>query len=183
VEAHYLDAVAAFATDADVTTLSIREPSVASSVNFGIEQNIDGHGLAGLFSADLAGYHDGAPVSLDIGRELVRAMLRDNGAWCRLEIEGRFGVHVGYDQYLYFSSSTPCDHAAAVTHQFGLFAELIPESPYIPEPADPPARAADETFWKEVANLITEQGPLLLEEGFILNLAMAPTDQRSTRRR
>ena len=171
MEERYLNAVTAFAADAGVTTLSIREPAVAGLVNFGVEPNIEGHGLAGLLPEGLAGYYDGAPVSLDVARQLVRAMLRDTGAWCRLETTDHFWIHVGYDQYLYISSSTPCEHAAAVTRQLGLFAEPIPASPYIPEPADPPAHPADDAFWTEVANLVTERGPLLLEEGFLQNLS------------
>jgi small subunit ribosomal protein S1 len=167
VEAAYLAAVAAFAEDSGVRTLSIREPAIAGLINFGIEPPVDGHGLAGLFPADLTGYHDGAQVPVAVGLELVRAMLRDNGAWCRLEVADRFSVHVGWDQYVYVSSASSCDRAVATTHGLGLFAEPIPESPYLPEPADPPAQAADDTFWQNVADLIAERGPVLLEEGFV----------------
>jgi hypothetical protein len=169
VEAAYLAAVAAFAEDSGVTTLLIREPEVAGMVNFGVEPTIDGHGLAGLFPPDLAGYHDGAQVSLDVALELVRAMLRDNGAWCRLEADSRLWIHVGWDQYVYVSSALSCNHAVAVTHDLGLFAEPIAESPYIPERADPPARAADDAFWEEAEHLIAGRGPVLLEEGFLGN--------------
>jgi hypothetical protein len=43
-------------------------------------------------------------VPIDVGLALVRAMLRDSGAWCRLEAEGAFAVHVGWDQYEYVGS-------------------------------------------------------------------------------
>ncbi|MEV8533837.1 hypothetical protein [Streptomyces sp. NPDC051211] len=46
-------------------------------------------------------------MPLDIGLELVRLMLRDSGVWCRLEVEGTFAVHVGWDQYLYIGSTSP----------------------------------------------------------------------------
>ncbi|WP_327596598.1 hypothetical protein [Streptomyces chartreusis] len=36
-------------------------------------------------------FPDGAEVSLETGLELVRVMLRDGGAWCRLEVEDTFG--------------------------------------------------------------------------------------------
>ncbi|WP_198171143.1 hypothetical protein [Actinoplanes awajinensis] len=152
-----------------MTTLSVREPSVAGLVNFGVEAAVDGHGLAGLFPADLAGYHDGAEIPLSVGLELVRAMLRDNGAWCRLEVDGRFSVHVGWDQYVYVSSTSACAGAVAATHRLGLFAEPIPESPYLPEPPESPVRAADDAFWTDVAGLVAAQGPVLLEEGFVGN--------------
>jgi hypothetical protein len=102
VEAAYLAAVTAFAEDAGVTRLTIRDPAFSGFVHFGAEPPSDGHGL---FPPDLTGYHDGARITLDVGRELVRAMLRGNGVWCRLESEDRFFVHVGYDQYLYIGSA------------------------------------------------------------------------------
>lgn len=169
VEAAYLAAVAAFAEDSGVKTLSVREPAIAGLVNFGVEPTVDGHGLTGLFPADLAGYHDGAQIPVAVGLELVRAMLRDNGAWCRLEAADTFSIHVGWDQYVYVSSASACERAVAITHELGLFAEPIPESPYLPELADSPAQAADDTFWRNVADLIAERGPVLLEEGFLGN--------------
>ncbi|WP_342786938.1 hypothetical protein [Streptomyces tailanensis] len=57
-------------------------------------------------------------------------MLRDSGAWCRLEAEGTFAVHVGWDQYLYIGSSGPCEEAVARTHALGLFPERVDSSPY-----------------------------------------------------
>lgn len=171
VEAAYLAAVADFAHDSGVTALSIREPCVAGFVNFGVEPTVDGHGLAGLFPPDLSGYHDGAQVPLTVGLELVRAMLRDNGAWCRLEADDRFSVHVGWDQYVYVSSALLCRRAVALTHEHGLFAERISQSHFTPELDTPPARAADEAFWREAADLISERGAVLLEEGFVGNAA------------
>ncbi|MGY2032214.1 hypothetical protein [Nocardia gipuzkoensis] len=81
VEAAYLQAVAAFAEDTGVHELTIREPQIAGHFHFGLEPAIEGHGLAGLFPPDLSGFHDGAQVPVAVGLELVRAMLRDNGAW------------------------------------------------------------------------------------------------------
>ncbi|WP_053737971.1 hypothetical protein [Nocardia sp. NRRL S-836] len=110
-EAAYLAAVEAFAEVCGVTELTIRDPEVTGFVNFGLEAPIPGHGLAGLFPDDLTGFHDGAWVPLSTGVALVRAMLRDNGAWCRLEVADRFLVRVGYDQYMYIGSSEPCGEA------------------------------------------------------------------------
>ncbi|MEU1852880.1 hypothetical protein ABZ499_27310 [Streptomyces sp. NPDC019990] len=85
VEAAYLEAIAAFAQESGIDRLEIREPEVTGFVNAGLEELVDGHGLAGLFPPDLTGYYDGAEVSVPVALELVRAMLRDQGAWCRLE--------------------------------------------------------------------------------------------------
>ncbi|MGW2254605.1 hypothetical protein ACWCXH_31100 [Kitasatospora sp. NPDC001660] len=53
VEAAYLDAVAAFAEDAGVRDLAVREPQVAPGfTHFGLEPAVEGHGLAGLFPPD-----------------------------------------------------------------------------------------------------------------------------------
>jgi small subunit ribosomal protein S1 len=169
VEAAYLAAFTAFSEDAGVDHVLLREPAVGTLVNFGLEPNIDGHGLRGLFPEDLSGYHDGASVSLDTARELLRAMLRDHGAWSRLEVEGRFTAHVGYDQYLYLASSTPPDRALALIEASGLFAVRIDWSPYRWQSDDPPARAADGAFWDEVAALVEARGPLLLEERHLQN--------------
>lgn len=169
VEAAYLAAVMAFAEDAGVTRLTIRDP-VVSAVHFGAEPPSDGHGLRGLFPPDLTGYHDGARVTLDVGRELVRAMLRGSGAWCRLEFEDRFFVHVGYDQYMYVGSAKPCGRAVALTTASGLFVEPLGGSPYAPDGDGPyESRPADAAFWAEVASLATRLGRVLLEEQIIGN--------------
>jgi small subunit ribosomal protein S1 len=114
VEAAYLQAITAFAEDADIDRLVIREPSATGFVHFGMEPATPGHDLAGIFPPDLTGYHDGAEVPMAVGLELVRSMLRDNGAWCRLEVEGAFAVHIGWDQYAYVGTSIPS--ATALGH-------------------------------------------------------------------
>jgi hypothetical protein len=129
-EAAYLQAVADFAAETGVRQLAIREPQVAGFVHFGLEPAIDGHGLAALFPPDLAGYHDGAVVPVVVALELVRAMLRENGAWCRLEAEGQLTVHVGYDQYLWITSAVPGRAALARAREAGLFPERVDASPY-----------------------------------------------------
>ncbi|MER7363114.1 RNA-binding protein [Nonomuraea wenchangensis] len=172
VEAAYLAAVAAFAQETGVTCLTIREPAVTGFINFGVEPPIEGHGLAGLFPPDLTGYHDGAQVPIAVALELVRAMLRDNGAWCRLEAEGRFFVHVGYDQYVHVGSALPCSHAVTFARQRGLFAEPVSRSPYDPESDGGDLarrRPADATFWGELEALISRGGAVVLEECYVRN--------------
>lgn len=123
-----------------------------------------------MFPPDLTGYHDGAQVPLARGLDLVRAMLRDNGAWCRLEVEGSFFLHVGYDQYLYVGSVEPGERAVAVTRSLGLFPERIDVSPYDPCFAEPcEQRPADDAFWDEVSQLSARRGTVLLEEGYLAN--------------
>ncbi|TQM80944.1 hypothetical protein FHX81_3302 [Saccharothrix saharensis] len=170
VEAAYLSAADAFARATGVHRLTVRDPHVTGLVHFGAEAPIEGHGLAGLFPPDLTGYHDGAEVSLDTGLELVRVMLRDNGAWCRLEVEGRFFVHVGYDQYMYVGSAEPCDEAVGRTESLGLFPERLDSSPYDPSYDVPaPQRPADDAFWAELTGLAAGRGAVVLEEGYVGN--------------
>ncbi|MFF6983710.1 hypothetical protein ACFZAV_40015 [Streptomyces sp. NPDC008343] len=123
VEAAYLEAVSAFAEAAGIDRLEIREPSVTGPVHFGAQPAVEGHGLSSLFPADFTGYHDGAEVSLAVALELIRVMLREQGAWCRLEAGDVFAVHVGWDQYVYVGSDRPCTDAVARTRELGLFAE------------------------------------------------------------
>jgi hypothetical protein len=172
VEAAYLAAVAAFAHDSGVTHLGIREPGLAV-INFGLEPTVDGYGLTGLFPPDLTGYHDGAQVSIAVGLQLVRAMLRDNGAFCQLEVEDRFFVHVGFDQYVYVGSAVPCPRAVAFTHERGLFADPIDASPHAAEFRGDTvaARPADGDWWLRLGSLAAERGAVMLEEGYVANAA------------
>ncbi|MFF9218968.1 hypothetical protein [Streptomyces viridosporus] len=147
VESAYLQAVAAFAAASGVDRLAIREPQITGIVHFGLEPAVEGHGLNGLFPPDLSGFHDGAEISLSVGLELVRAMLRDNGVWCRPEVENRFAVHVGWDQYVYVSGDKPCEGALARTRALGLFPERLQASPYEADFDEPGVqRPADEDF-------------------------------------
>ncbi|WP_329405971.1 S1 RNA-binding domain-containing protein [Streptomyces sp. NBC_00704] len=171
VEAAYLQAVAAFAEDSCVDQLAIREPELAGFVHFGLEPPVDGDGLAGLFPAGPAGFHDGALVPIGVGLELVRAMLRDNGAWCRLEVEGEFTVHVGWDQYLYLGSSRPCEAALTRTRALGLFPQRLDASPYDFAPDDPAyvQRPADADFWARLGWTVSAHRATFLEETFAFN--------------
>ncbi|MFB6519560.1 RNA-binding protein [Streptomyces sp. NPDC056401] len=157
VEAAYLAAVASFAEESGIELLTLREPRVAGAgtVHFGREATVEGYGLAGLFPDGPGGFHDGAQVTVPLALELVRVMLRDHGAWCRLEAtEGAreaFAVHVGWDQYVYVGSRTSCEGAVARARELGIFAERIEVSPYDPEFDDPyERRPADEGFWERV---------------------------------
>jgi small subunit ribosomal protein S1 len=170
VEAAYLQAVAAFAQDTGIDRLAIREPQIAGFAHFGLEPPVKGHGLAGLFPPDLTGFHDGAQVPVAVGLELVRAMLRDNGAWCLLEVEGTFAVHVGWDQYVYVGSSGPCDGALARARALGLFPERLDASPYdaaFDEPGE--QRPADDDFWARLRWCIATGQAAILEEGYVHN--------------
>ncbi|MCX4580381.1 RNA-binding protein [Streptomyces sp. NBC_01571] len=172
VEAAYLAAVAAFADASGIDRLEIREPAVTGFANFGAEPPVEGHGLGLLFPADLTGYHDGAEVSLPVALELVRAMLRDQGVWCRLEAGGRFTVHVGWDQYLYVGSDRPCTDAVAHTRELGLFPEPMAASPYAAELEEPEViQAADEDFWTQLHTELASRQALLLEETCVRNAA------------
>ncbi|MFJ3306826.1 S1 RNA-binding domain-containing protein [Streptomyces sp. NPDC086549] len=170
VESAYLQAVAAFAAATGIDQLTIREPQVAGFAHFGLEPAVEGHGLGDLFPPDLSGFHDGAEISLSVGLELVRAMLRDNGAWCRLEAEDTFAVHVGWDQYVYISSDKPCESALARTRALGLFPERLQASPYEADFDEPGVqRPADEDFWGHLRWSIAMRQAVVLEEGYVDN--------------
>ncbi|MEU4097807.1 RNA-binding protein [Streptomyces sp. NPDC026673] len=170
VEASYLQAVAAFAGDTGVDHLAVREPQVPSIAHFGVEPSVDGFGLDGLFPVGAVGFYDGAEVSLEVGLRLVRAMLRDNGAWCRLEAEGTFAVHVGWDQYLYISSSRPCEAAVAHTRELGLFPERLDASPYVFEAEEAEQvtqRPGDDDFWADLHRAVGNGSAGILEETYL----------------
>ncbi|MFD5574334.1 S1 RNA-binding domain-containing protein [Streptomyces cadmiisoli] len=171
VEAAYLQAIAAFAEESGVDQLAVREPQIGGFAHFGMERPVDGYGLADLFPAGLTGFHDGALVPIAAGLELVRAMLRDNGAWCRLEAEGAFTVHVGWDQYLYIGSSLPCEAALARTRSLGLFPERLDSSPYEFAPDDPlhVQRPADADFWARLRWTVSAHRATFLEETYAAN--------------
>ncbi|MGW2043300.1 S1 RNA-binding domain-containing protein [Streptomyces virginiae] len=171
VEEAYLAAIAAFAEAAGIDQLEIREPQIGGFAHFGLEPPVDGYGLADLFPAGLAGFHDGALVPIAVGLELVRSMLRDNGVWCRLEAGGAFAVHVGWDQYIYIGSNQPCETALARTCALGLFPERLDASPYDFAPDDPAyvQRPADADFWDRLHRTVSAYRAVFLEEVFAGN--------------
>lgn len=165
VEASYLEAVAAFAGETGADCLAVREPQVPDVAHFGVEPPVDGSGLDGLFPAGPTGFHDGAEVPLAVALELVRAMLRDSGVWCRLEAEGTFAVHVGFDQYVYIGSSRPCEEALARSRALGLFPERLNSSPYDMETGgDTVQRPGDDEFWAGLHWAVASGRAGLLEE-------------------
>ncbi|MFI6645693.1 RNA-binding protein [Streptomyces sp. NPDC050504] len=194
VEAAYLRAVAVFAGESGVERLAIREPGIPSVAHFGVEPAVEGYGLDGLFppataatgvaaTADATaatgaatgpglppGFHDGARVPLRTALELVRVMFRDDGAWCRLEAEDVFAVHVGYDQYLYIGSSRPCEEALAATRALGLFPERMASSPYDFDPeveGTGTAWPADDDFWDRLGRAAASGRAGVLEETIV----------------
>ncbi|MFC8895577.1 RNA-binding protein [Streptomyces cinereoruber] len=170
VEEACLQAVQALAVEADVDRLAVREPEIASFAHCGVEAPSDDFGLGALLPGGLADFHDGAEVSLDTGVELVRLMLRDGGAWCRLEAEGAFAVHVGRDQYLYIGSSRPYRAALARTRELGLHPERLDASPYAFEPdEDGVLRPGDDDFWAGLHRTVTGGRSVLLEEIYVQN--------------
>ncbi|WP_202869257.1 hypothetical protein [Kribbella antibiotica] len=166
-EAAYLAAVLAFAEECGVTEVSVRQPAVTGFVNFGLEPPIDGHGLAGLFAPDLSDFYDGAVVPIGVGVELVRAMLRDNGAFCVLEVAGVFEVGVGYDQYMRIGSHIPCERAVAATVELGLFPVVMDRQADEDEEFWPPADAG---FWAKLSELVASRNTVLLQETPARNL-------------
>lgn len=171
VETAYLRAVAAFAEESGVDHLVIREPHISGPVHFGLEPVADDHGLTALLRGGLAGFHDGAVVPVEVGLQLVRAMLRDSGPWCRLEVESLFTVHVGWDQYLYVGSSRPCERALTYTRSLGLFPRRRDASPYAFAPDDPlrAQRPADDDFWAHLHWAVSVHRAALLEETYAGN--------------
>lgn len=167
-EAAYLRAVEAFAVDTGIDHLAVREPQVPSLAHFGVESPSDGFGLDGLFPTGPSGFHDGAEVPLDIGLALVRVMLRDSGAWCRLEVEDAFAVHVGWDQYLYIGSSRRCEEALARTRALGLFPERVDASPYdVEADGEDVQRPGDDEFWADLRWAVASCRAGILEETYV----------------
>ncbi|MFJ3856541.1 hypothetical protein ACIPRL_09965 [Streptomyces sp. NPDC090085] len=86
--------------------------------------------------------------------ELVRAMLRDQGVWCRLEAGDAFTVHVGWDQYVYVGSAVPSPEAVARTRELGLLPAPMTASPYAADLEEPEVtEIADEDFWARLRTM------------------------------
>ncbi|MER5866702.1 RNA-binding protein [Kitasatospora sp. NPDC002040] len=155
VLAAYLAAVRAFAVEAGVERLAIREPGLGSPDT----RLPDG----------VTAYHDGAEVTLDQAIALLRGMLRGDELFCRLEAEGHFFVHVGWDQYVYVGSAVPCPEAVRRTAGLGLFAERLDCSPCEPEPEPGEQCPADDRFWARLAAAVADGRVGLLEEAYVQN--------------
>ncbi|WP_106240977.1 S1 RNA-binding domain-containing protein [Allonocardiopsis opalescens] len=189
VEAAYLSAIAAFATDTGVHELAIREPESVPGADGDLPADAPPGAEAGVRDGESSGpgadsaapggplpgvdaFHDGARVSLGVALELVRTMLRGGGAWCRLEAEGLFAVHVGWDQYVYVGSAAPCEGAVARTRALGLFAERLDASPYDAAFDEAgPQRPADDVFWQRLRWEVGAGRAGLLEEAPVRTLS------------
>jgi small subunit ribosomal protein S1 len=97
-------------------------------------------------------------------------MLREQGAWCRLQAGDTFTVHVGWDRYVYVGGDRPCADAVARTQKLGLFPEPLPASPYAAESDEPEVtEAANENFWTRVRATLASRQTALLEETYVRN--------------
>ncbi|MFD8799936.1 hypothetical protein [Streptomyces atroolivaceus] len=95
-------------------------------------------------------------------------MLRESGAWCRLEADGIFEVHVGWDQYIYVCTSRPSENALARARALGLLSESLDASPYAVETEAPEVqRPGDDEFWSALAWADASGRAGMLEEMYI----------------
>jgi small subunit ribosomal protein S1 len=172
MEAAYLETIASFASTSGVSELHVREPWVSMSDD-GSTGWLEERDWVSALPVGVAEFHDGVRVPIPVAVELARAMLRRPlVCWCRLEVDGRFFVHVGDDQHVYVGSQVPCDAAEGFARQQGLFPTRIEDSPWswTPEDADE-RRPADDAFWAEVAALVSERGGAVLEELPVANVS------------
>ncbi|MFE2413282.1 S1 RNA-binding domain-containing protein [Kitasatospora sp. NPDC059408] len=164
-------AVAGLALDAGVTRLTLDNPALTGFFSFSQRRvGINGDGLHGLFDYRQRGYHDGAEVPLATGLALVRAMVLRHGAWCRLDDDGGFFVHVDDEGEIYVGG-VPCSGASVErARALGLDVDEVERSPYareLDETTD--ARPADDAFWAEAGALAAARGAVLLEEQYVRN--------------
>ncbi|MEU8514358.1 S1 RNA-binding domain-containing protein [Kitasatospora sp. NPDC048722] len=163
-------AVAGLALDAGVTRLTLDNPTLTGFFSFSRDRGgVNGNGLHGLFDYRRRGYHDGAEVPLATGLALVRAMVLRHGAWCRLDGDDGFFVHVGDDGEIYVGGAFS-GAAVGRVRALGLDVDEVERSPYaseLDETAD--ARPADDAFWAEVGTLAEARGAALLEEQYVRN--------------
>ncbi|MFI1283856.1 S1 RNA-binding domain-containing protein [Streptomyces sp. NPDC020858] len=161
-------AAAGFARDAGAGHLVIDNPMLQGFYSFSEHQARSQPGLDGLFPADWSGYHDGARVPLDTALGLLRAMVRREGAWCRLYAEGGFFLHVGERDDVYVGGPRPLEEAAAHARALGLSVAPVEGSPYdtaLDETGTQPP--ADGAFWTGLHRLVAERGAVLLEEQYV----------------
>ncbi|MGQ0844385.1 MAG: hypothetical protein ACT4QF_09635 [Sporichthyaceae bacterium] len=172
VEQAYVDSIADFAAAAGVTRLALRDVAFFDGGRIrGVAQAEDDL-LAILAGGHLALYN-GVEVDIRTALELVRVMLRGSSFWARLEAADRFFVHVGWDMYTYVGTDRLYTDPVDSTRMRGLFPEAIERSPYDPEldEDDHEQRVADTAFWAELADLLSTDGPMLVEEAWVSNSA------------
>lgn len=109
VEAAYVTAFVAFATESGVERFQVRD----------------------LDSGD--GLEEGAILSLDEAPAIVGRMLRED-VICKLEAPSEdFALHVGFDLYMYVGSAHPCPNATRRARELGLYIEPDWPSPQLPD--------------------------------------------------
>jgi hypothetical protein len=111
VEARYLAAVELFARDSAAHRLRLCELE------------------SGKGAEALEYVKDGNWLTIEQSLEVAKCVLREE-FWCKLELEGQFLVHFGYDYYMYIGSQSACDDAVEGARALGLFVEENFASPY-----------------------------------------------------
>jgi len=112
-EDRYVDAVERFLAASEIEALMIEGLQTGSYK----PNDVDRLGLRSIPVAE------GQVLSAtgEIGH-VCRLNLREH-LWCRLQAEGAFFVHFGWDYYMFVGSSRPCEDAIAETIAAGLFVE------------------------------------------------------------
>jgi small subunit ribosomal protein S1 len=110
-------------------------------------------------------YHDGARVPIDVGYTLVKNMLRQEGFWCRLEVDGEFFVHVGQVGEIYIGARCPLHLAGPSSPPEGVEILAVAKSPYdLTESSEFEQRPADALFWARVVWSVAMGEAAFLEE-------------------
>ena len=170
VASAFVAAVAGFALDAGVSHVTLDNPMMEGFFSFSVRTGRGGRGLAGLFPHGNVGYHDGARVPLGTGLGLLRAMVLRQGAWCRLNSDSGFFVHVGDEDDIYVGDNQSRENAVARARALGLSVEQIESSPYDPAFDETGhQQSADGAFWTELGSLVAENSGVLLEEHYVGN--------------
>lgn len=112
VETAYVETAAAFAREAGVGRLQVRDLEKSS-----------------------AGLENGVILPLDAAAAVIHAMLREE-VICKLEAPGDdFAVHVGFDLYMYVGAARPCPEAISQATQHELYVDTGWPSPQLPDEA------------------------------------------------
>ncbi len=106
-ENEYVNAVIAFARDAEVDRLEVRQYERGDGIK------------------------DGQSFTLDTVGEVVRRLLRGDGSWLLVSPDDQMLVSVGYDLYMYIGSNLPCQSAVEKVSESGLFVEEGFMSPWV----------------------------------------------------
>ena len=107
VEQAYLEAAAAFLSEARITELTV--------------VGLENHGKTSTAPQDKS------RIEAEDVVKVLRSLLREE-FWCKLESPAAF-IHVGYDYYMYIGTPVECARASVVAQDKGLFVEAF-KSPY-----------------------------------------------------